>query len=226
MYAGEEIKGGTHGLLRHHQFGVPERTDRGVAYKVGPGEYPADAYPRRVSCRITYELDAGSVVVRFEFENQESGREAHVSFGLHPGFAATSLAECRVILPPGRYTRHLAPGNFLSGERVTFVHEGGDMPFSKTDLPGSFLLEPEDLKEGAILFDDPQSGRVVSLDFTNVPYLTLWSDGGDFVCIEPCWGLPDHHDQRPFEKKEGIQTIPAGGTLNASFRVTPMLKRE
>jgi galactose mutarotase-like enzyme len=39
----------------------------------------------------------------------------------------------------------------------------------------------------------------------------LWSDGNPFICIEPCWGLPDHHEQRPFEQKLGIQVIPAGG---------------
>jgi hypothetical protein len=49
----------------------------------------------------------------------------------------------------------------------------------------------------------------------------LWSDGGAFLCIEPCWGLTDHHEQRAFEKKEGIQTIPAGGELIAQFNIAP-----
>jgi len=50
---------------------------------------------------------------------------------------------------------------------------------------------------------------------------TLWSDGGPFLCVEPCWGLTDHHEQRAFEKKQGIQIIPPGGELRASFRMTP-----
>jgi hypothetical protein len=49
----------------------------------------------------------------------------------------------------------------------------------------------------------------------------LWSDGGPFLCIEPCWGLTDHHDQRPFEKKEGIQEIAPLRRLTAGFVVTP-----
>jgi galactose mutarotase-like enzyme len=70
---------------------------------------------------------------------------------------------------------------------------------------------------------DPPSGRWVVIDLTNVPYLTLWSDGGPFLCVEPCWGLTDHHDQRPFEEKEGIQTISPGGELRAAFTITPQL---
>ena len=53
----------------------------------------------------------------------------------------------------------------------------------------------------------------VILDLRGVPYLTLWSDGGPFLCVEPCWGLTDHHEQRAFEDKEGIQQIAPGGEL-------------
>jgi hypothetical protein len=59
------------------------------------------------------------------------------------------------------------------------------------------------------------------MDLAGVPYMTLWSDGGPFLCVEPCWGLTDHHEQRAFEKKQGIQTIPPGGELCASFSMTP-----
>ena len=41
--------------------------------------------------------------------------------------------------------------------------------------------------------------------------------------MEPCWGLTDHHKQRAFEDKEGIQTIPPQGELRASFSMTPQL---
>jgi hypothetical protein len=58
----------------------------------------------------------------------------------------------------------------------------------------------------------------VLLDLAGVPYLTLWSDGGPFLCVEPCWGLTDRHEQRPFEEKDGIQVIAPHGELKASFR--------
>jgi galactose mutarotase-like enzyme len=64
----------------------------------------------------------------------------------------------------------------------------------------------------------------VVLDLAGVPYLTLWSDGGPFLCVEPCWGLTDHHEQRAFENKEGIQQIPAGQELAASFSLEPSIR--
>ena len=53
--------------------------------------------------------------------------------------------------------------------------------------------------------------------------MTLWSDGGPFLCVEPCWGLTDHDEQRAFEDKEGIQQIAPGGELRASFTMQPRI---
>ena len=85
------------------------------------------------------------------------------------------------------------------------------------------ILELVNVPGPRFSYVDPPSGRWVTLDLTGVPYVTLWSDGGPFLCFEPCWGLPDHHEQRPFEQKQGIQTIPASGELRASFSMTPQL---
>ena len=40
-------------------------------------------------------------------------------------------------------------------------------------------------RSAIFIFRDPPSGRRVALDFAGVPYLTLWSDGGAFLCVEP-----------------------------------------
>jgi galactose mutarotase-like enzyme len=97
------------------------------------------------------------------------------------------------------------------------------MPFSRTELPDSIILELVDVPRRRFSYVDPPSGRWVTLDLTDVPYLTLWSDGGPFLCVEPCWGLTDHHQQRAFENKEGIQTIPPGGALRSSFSMAAEL---
>jgi galactose mutarotase-like enzyme len=95
------------------------------------------------------------------------------------------------------------------------------MPFARNKLPGSYILELVDVPQRRFVYIDPLNGREVIADLTGVPYVTLWSDGGPFLCIEPCWGLTDHHEQRAFEDKEGIQKIPAHGELRASFTMAP-----
>jgi galactose mutarotase-like enzyme len=222
LYRGHEIRGGTHSFLRHKTFAEPEvQIEAGVCaltYTMPATGYAPAEYPFAVQLRLRYSLEAGGDVrVGFHFENKEPALTTHVSFGLHPGLAVGSLAGCEVILPAGRYQRLLAPGNFLSGESVVIDHPGGPMPFAKADLPGSFILDLAGVPERVFTLVDAAGGRRVELDCPQAPYLTLWSDGHDFVCIEPCWGLPDLAKQTAFEDKPGMQEIAAGGILERDF---------
>ena len=227
LYRGREIKGGNHGFLRSKTWHFAGTSLQGsgssLQYSITPNDFSADEYPLKVSVDLTYRIDANKVGVLFEFRNEEPELDAHVSFGLHPGFSATSFETFHLQMPRGLYRRHFSPGNYLSGETRDIDFAGGEMPFSKTELPGSVILELLDVLRPRFSYVDPPSGRWVILDLTSVPYLTLWSDGGPFLCIEPCWGLTDHHQQRAFENKEGIQTIAPGGVLRASFSMAPEL---
>ncbi len=227
LYRGREIKDGNHGFLRSKTWHFAGTSSQGsgasLQYRITPNDFSADEYPLKVSVSLTYRIDANKVGTLFEFRNDEPELDAHVSFGLHPGFAATSFEAFHLQMPRGVYRRHFSPGNFLSGETRDIEFAGGEMPFSRTELPGSIILELLDVPRRQFSYVDPPSGRWVTLDLTDVPYVTLWSDGGPFLCIEPCWGLTDHYEQRAFENKEGIQTIAPGDVLGASFSMTPEL---
>lgn len=226
LYRGREIKGGTHSFLRAKTWKLVEAITDGSAsltYRITPEDFSRDEYPLRVSLDLTYRIDINQVRVEFAFRNDEPDLTAHVEFGLHPGFAATSLEAFHLQMPRGLYRRHFSPGNYLSGETRDLEFAGGEMPFPKEELSGSVILELVDVPRREFSYVDPPSGRWVIVDLTGVPYVTLWSDGGAFLCLEPCWGLTDHHEQRAFENKEGIQTVPPRGELRASFGMTPQL---
>ena len=224
LYRGREIRGGTHSFLRGKVWHrVPSDNDSELTYRITPDDFSAIGYPLKVSLDLTYRIENERIVVTFRFTNHEPELTAHVGFGLHPGFAATSFDSFRFEMPAGVYRRHFSPTNYLSGETQDIEFAGGEMPFDRAKLPSSYILEFVDVPDRTFTFSDPPSARLVSLDLTGVPYLTLWSDGGPFLCVEPCWGLTDHHDQRRFEDKEGIQKIPAGGELVSSFSFAPRL---
>jgi galactose mutarotase-like enzyme len=221
IYRGQEITGGTHGFLRHKTWHFASAENGSLTYRITPDDFSATDYPLNVSLDLTYQIDMNKVTVAFACRNDEPKLTAHVGFGLHPGFAATSFDSFRLQMPRGLYRRHFSLGNYLSGETRDLEFRGGEMPFPRDELSGSFILELVDIPRREFSYVDPPSGRWVIVDLVEVPYLTLWSDGGLFLCVEPCWGLTDHHQQRAFEDKEGMQRITAGGTLRASFSMAP-----
>jgi galactose mutarotase-like enzyme len=229
LYRGKEVKGGTHSFLRHKAFSdveVNAGETASMTYRISPNEFTKTEYPLKVSLALTYKLSKAQLEVIFHFQNSEPELTAHVAFGLHPGFAATSVDTFQFQMPAGKYRRHFSRDNFLSGEMEDIKFQGGEMPFDRSKFPGSYILELLDVKARTFTYEDPPSGRRISLDFSGVPYLTLWSDGSAFLCVEPCWGLTDHQEQRAFEDKEGMQTIPAGGELRARFTIDPRLEAE
>ncbi len=214
LYEGDEIRGGNHGFLRTKDFANPVLIqDAGLTYRLPTTEIQPAEYPRKVAFQLDYLLEDDALIVAFDFTNEESSRPAHVSFGLHPGFAVSSLENARIVLPRGTYRRYLAPGNFLSGETLEFEADGGPAPFRPFDLPDSFLLEAVDVVHHVVRLQDFGWQRQVEVDLSEAPFFTIWSDLHPFMCIEPCWGLPDHQEQEPFEKKLGIQVISPGETL-------------
>ncbi|HEY5792192.1 MAG TPA: hypothetical protein VIS74_02770 [Chthoniobacterales bacterium] len=223
VYRGQAIRSGNHGFIRHFVFDPPafDAAAGSLTYEVQPERIPPEAYPLKVRLRLAYRLAGGRLTVEFHFINEEAELDAHVSFGLHPGFAVASVQTARVEFPAGTYLRHLAPGNFLDGQIEPVAHAGGEMPFDKALLPGSFLLELSQVPERTFVLSDPETGRRVTLDFAEVPYLTVWSEGADYICIEPCWGLPDSNPPAPFEQKAGIEKISAGAALIRAFAIAP-----
>ena len=225
LYHGQPIEGGTHSFLRSKIWrrGGDDASAGRLTYRILPGDFTAMEYPLAVSLLLTYRLTEGGVHVVFRFENHEQNTTAHVGFGLHPGFAAETFESFRLMMPAGVYRRHFSPSNYLSGETENIEFEGGEMPFARERLPGSYILELVDVPDRTFVYEDTASGRSVTIELPGVPYVTLWSDGGPFLCVEPCWGLTDHEEQRAFEDKEGIQTIAPGSILEAGFVMTPRL---
>jgi galactose mutarotase-like enzyme len=225
FYRGHEIKGGNHSFLRTKVWHrVESKIDNSaLTYRITRADFSPIDYPLNVSVDLTYKIDNERVIVVFEFINHEADLTAHIGFGLHPGFGASSFESFQFKMPAGKYRRHFSPGNYLSGETQDIEFSGGEIPFRRDELPGSFILELVDVPDREFIYVDPSSSRRVIFDLAGVPYLTLWSDGGPFLCVEPCWGLTDHHHQRPFEKKEGIQEVPPGEKLRTEFSMQPQI---
>jgi galactose mutarotase-like enzyme len=220
-YRGSVIRGGNHGFLRHFLFDQPEVTNQSLVYRVPASRIPQDAYPLRVSLELSYALSQDGLRIAFLFTNEEPELDAHVSFGLHPGFAVSSVRDSRVLFPEGTYVRYLAPGNFLDGREETIPFAGGEMPFDKPKLGDSYLVGLQAISRRTFVLEDPKFRRRIVFDFSEVPFLTLWTEGENYICIEPCWGLPDSNPPRPFEQKVGIQTIPSRSSLRRAFTISP-----
>src|SRR5262249_53734622 len=134
LYRGREIKGGNHGFLRSKTWRFEgfsgEGSGASLKYRITPEDFSPVEYPLRVSVDLTYKIELNTLSIHFQFQNHELELTAHVSFGLHPGFGATSFESFHLQMPRGLYRRYFSPGNYLSGQTRDIEFRGGEMPFS------------------------------------------------------------------------------------------------
>ena len=224
VYDGHPMDGGPtpHGFLRHHSFADPvvDLTSGSITYRLEPEQIPTGAYPYKVAASITYALVGGALRMTFCFENKENHPVA-LSFGWHPGFAVGSVESAHLLLPAGTYRQQIADNNFLTQGVDEVLFAGGEMPYPKKTLVDSYLIDLSGVPDRHFTLEDSTIGHRVECDYSEAPFLTIWSNGDPFLCVEPCWGLPDSNPQVPFEKKKGIQWIGAGETQTASASVKP-----
>src|ERR1700751_1235876 len=150
LYRGHEIKGGNHGFLRSKTWRFAgfsgEGSGAALRYQITPEDFSPVEYPLRVSLDLTYKIELNTLSVLFEFQNHEPELTAHVAFGLHPGFAATSFETFHLQMAKGLYRRYFSHGNYLSGESRDIEFPGGEMPFDRSELSGSIILELVDVR--------------------------------------------------------------------------------
>lgn len=86
LYRGQ-IRGGTHGLLRHKTFpdvsvDLDGLDKASLTYRIAPNAIACEEYPLKVSLALTYAPRGEELEVCFRFRNHEPERTAHV--GLPP----------------------------------------------------------------------------------------------------------------------------------------------
>src|SRR5437764_11834626 len=92
LYRGHEMRGGTHSFARTKNWHVIEQRDNLIRYRITPEDFSPTEYPLNVSLQLSYLLESdNNIRAQFHFVNAEPQLSAHVAFGLHPGFAASSF---------------------------------------------------------------------------------------------------------------------------------------
>jgi len=139
LYRGREIKGGNHGFLRSKTWRLAGFSDEGsgasLRYRITPEDFSPVEYPLKVGVDLTYKIELNTVSVLFEFQNHEPELTAHVAFGLHPGFAATSFESFHLQMPRGCYRRYFSPVIFSLVRRATSSLPAAKCRFRKRSCP-------------------------------------------------------------------------------------------
>jgi len=148
------------------------------------------------------------------------------SIGAHPGFNCPlekelSYTDYQLAFGQNEYSeKRNKADNVLTGKREKFFTGEKKIPLNYELFKNGALLF-DDLKSDTITLESKKGKRKVLMNFQGFPYFGIWSWGetpADFICLEPWYGIDSTKgDVSDWEKKEGLVSLDAGQTFEASY---------
>lgn len=204
-----------HGFARVSKFIKWSDSESSITFKLDYNENTLKVYPFKFSFEIKYTLDKGLLITEYRIMNKDN-KKILFSVGAHPAFMCPLLPDETLndyyfefnekettpvmeISQEGYFTHINSP--YLNNESV--------IPLSKQVFKNEALVF-YDLKSHIIALKSKKHNKFVEFDFTDFPYLGLWSKptGAPFVCIEPWFGHGDFEDfLGEFKDKAGIISL-------------------
>lgn len=211
---GQDYEMMSHGFARISDFEVIEQTDTKAIFLLRVNDFSRSVYPFDFSLQVQYELDGKSVKVTFTVSN-EGNRQMPFTLGYHPGFNCPLMGDEEMEDYVLRFEkkesadRLLMKDNLIAGTSADYLAKDRELRLSKSLFQEDAIIL-QGFKSSSVTLQQATGDRSVKVDFGHVPYLGIWSPKklGDFVCIEPWFGLPDSENtDGDFRKKAGMKQL-------------------
>jgi galactose mutarotase-like enzyme len=227
-YKGNEYEVPRHGFVRNNsKVKLISRTAESLTFGMKHDEELTKVYPFLFSFQITYTIEGNEIDVSHRISN-EGADTMLFSLGAHPAF------KCPINDDEGyedyflefehseiASTWLLSNDGLVGSETKLILDQTDELPLTHSLFDNDALIF-KNLKSRKVSLKSRKSTESVIVQYDDFNYLGIWAKpNGDFVCIEPWLGIADSADSdQQFETKEGILSLSAGETFEASYSIT------
>lgn len=225
---GEDYYMKNHGLVRYNKVTLSEKKDNMLILSFDSNDETLKEYPYKFSLKIKYILDGYKLSIRYNITNIDD-KPIYYEFGGHPALKVSGYetsdgfeydntkVEFDTSLEIDKYYLD-DTGSYIIGKGIN-------------KIPREVYLKKNIISDSKTLIFDAKNidnvilttnGYSFKFDISEAEILAFWCDPkyGDYICIEPWWGIPDiinpnlelkdkplMHSLNPFESEEKGYTI-------------------
>lgn len=227
LIKGKPYKVPRHGFVRNNpNVKLVAKTENSLTFGLKYSEQTLQIYPYVFEFLITYTLEENKITVDHKVVNHGDDPMLF-SLGAHPAFKCpvnegeqyddyylefekTETAPTWLLEKDG-----------LVGKNTKPVLENTNTLSLNPHLFDNDALIFKNLSSQSVSLKSKKSPQFVKVSYAGFPYLGIWAKpNAHFVCIEPWLGIADNADSdQNFETKEGILSLDAHKTFNASYSI-------
>lgn len=229
-YQGRHYHQGQHGFARDCDFQVVNQSESAVTFQLTDSKQTLAVYPFHFTLNVNYRLIGNQIEINYQVTNDDSQQSMLYAIGAHPGF--------RIPLAGDRYEDYqlsLTPAqSYPLSMLIGSYNDIGTGKARTIDFTSPRQLNHELFKDDAltlainrqpisVLLANPANHHGVKVSAKDIEYLGLWSSypaTGNFVCIEPWWGIADNiNASGQLSEKQAIHRLAAGKNANYQFSI-------
>ncbi len=209
-----------HGLCLYSKFEVDHTSECSVVLKLAFSKASLSKYPFKFVLSLTYSLDGNKLSTKICVCNQGE-KDMPFMLGAHPGYIVDFDAENHLIFDQKQVVQRVEMDK--SNVFVKGRYQPTEVSKIKIDK-ALFAMDAvllENVTGGVTL--QKANGTSIHFELNNPPIFAFWShrDKGNYIAIEPWWGLPDNTvPEREFAKKEKVNILAPNQTFEYEFNTT------
>ena len=211
-----EIEGKTyemsqHGFARDMKFEEISKTENEHHYMLKYNEETLKKYPYKFELHVIYKIVGDALQVTYEVKNIDNKK---ICFGIggHPAFKCDySTGDYEIVFEQNEENIEFLKlrNGLIDTENATNILEENKIHLTENIFDNDAIIMKNIKSNKVILQNRNTNKKILEFDFTDFPYLALWSKkGAPFVCIEPWQNTADKIDSNQiYKEKENILSI-------------------
>ncbi|WP_300562408.1 aldose 1-epimerase family protein [Companilactobacillus sp.] len=227
-YNDQKFEMSQHGFARDRDFSLASQNDNKLVLELNDDEETLSIYPFHFKLQIIYQLVKDTLQISYIVENKDTAEKMYFAIGAHPGFSVPFVKG----LQYSDFKIELDPKETRS--RIALKDSNIDLSQEQRVEDQDFTLTHDAFVDDAIIYSLSQpsvitiksdlTDKKIQLDTRNAKFVGIWSqypEKGDFVCIEPWWGIADKIDtDHQLVNKYGINTLDPEQTFEAYYSIS------
>lgn len=218
----------THGLIRYAVLDIIDHKDNEITLGYKYNEETLQQYPFKFNFEVRYVLNDNSLMIEYRVYNLDD-KDMYFNVGGHPALIVDGYeTETKFVYDDVKllFNEEYEVDQF-------FLDETGSL-ISHNDLvllPKEFEMTKDIIEEAKTLIYDVTDINDVTLvskdkkivfDISKCNVLAIWTNPGfgNYICIEPWWGMPDFIDtNKVLSDKQLIQILKSNDKYITDYKI-------
>ncbi|GBG94880.1 aldose 1-epimerase [Ligilactobacillus salitolerans] len=228
FFAGKEYHMTQHGFARDQDFTVIEQDSSHAIFELTQNAATLEKYPFDFRLRLTYTIVNSELTLGYSVYDP-ADQDLYFAIGAHPAFKAPLMpneeySDYELEFSPAK-TRHKIPlADSLTDPKKQYPVDENHLSVSRELFKDDALIYNLNREETIITLADKAKTHGISLNTKDAKFVGIWSSypaNGQFVCIEPWWGLADPQDSDgELTHKYAINKLAPKTEFQAGFSVS------